>query len=101
MVGHLKGTPKLPFRYAEQNNIGHNFNRYKGLAGNAWLYGFFRRIPGLKLKQPEKTSFYTIFSFNEEAVKEFHYNIHPLKFKFEPNGIFNSDETCATTVQYK
>lgn len=100
-------TPKelrrLAFRYAEQNNISHNFNVDKGLAGKDWLYGFLKRNAEIKLRQPEGTSLNRISSFNAEATQLFYSNIQTLmqKFKFEPNRIYNIDETGITTVQKK
>ncbi|KAJ8951546.1 hypothetical protein NQ318_020419 [Aromia moschata] len=40
-----KGLRRLVFRYAEANNIRHNVNRVKGLAGKDWLYGFLKKNP--------------------------------------------------------
>lgn len=97
------GLRRLAFRYAEHHKIKHNFNREKGLAGKAWLYGFLKRFPEIKLRQPEGTSLNRISSFNKEAVGTFYSNLQILmqKFKFEPNRIYNMDETGVTTVQAK
>lgn len=97
------GLRRLAFRYAEKHHIVHNFNREKGVAGKAWLYGFLKRVPEVKLRQPEGTSLNRISSFNKEAVKLFYSNLEILmqKFNFEPNRIFNMDETGITTVQAK
>lgn len=100
-------TPKclrrLAFRYAEQHKIVHKFDKTKGLAGKDWLYGFLRRSPEIKLRQPEGTSLNRIASFNKESVKLFFSNLQTVleKFKFEPNSVYNMDETGITTVQNK
>lgn len=94
---------RLVFNYAEQHNISHNFNREKGLAGKDWLYGFLKRAPEIRLRQPEGTSLNRIASFNKDAVNVFYSNLQEItnKFKFSPDRIYNMDETGVTTVQAK
>ena len=41
----LKIKRKYVFTYCEKNNIPNPFVREKGMAGRAWLQGFFRRNP--------------------------------------------------------
>lgn len=94
---------RLAFRYAEQYNIVHKFDKEKGLAGKDWLYGFLKRSPEIKLRQPEGTSLNRIASFNKESTKLFFSNLQTLmeRFKFEPKSVYNMDETGITTVQNK
>lgn len=100
-------TPKelrrLAFRYAEENNIRHNFNREKGLAGKDWMYGFLKRNPEISLRQPEGTSLNRIAAFNREETGKFYSNIKKLleTYHFPQTRIFNVDETGITTVQKK
>lgn len=67
-----RGLRQIAFRYAENNNVSHNFDRTSGLAGKDWLYGFLKRNPQISLRQPEGTSLNRISSFNKEAVQIFY-----------------------------
>ncbi|KAJ8944679.1 hypothetical protein NQ318_015887 [Aromia moschata] len=69
-----KRLKRLVFRYVEANNIRHNFNREKGLAGKDWLYGFLKRTPEITRRQPEGTSLNRIASFNKETLQTFYSN---------------------------
>lgn len=44
-----KEVLKLAYQYAEINNIPHNFNKEKKMAGKEWLAGFRRRHPDISL----------------------------------------------------
>lgn len=94
---------QLAFKYAEENNIAHNFNRESHLAGKDWLYGFLKRNPDVRLRQPEGTSLNRIAAFNADELKLFFSNLEKVmgKFNFPANRIFNMDETGITTVQKK
>ncbi|KAJ8964903.1 hypothetical protein NQ314_004542 [Rhamnusium bicolor] len=100
-------TPKklrhLAYRYADEKNISHNFNKERQLAGKDWLYGFLKRNPKISLRQPEGTSLNRIAAFNADETKRFYSNLKNVieKFKFQANRIFNMDETGLTTVQKK
>lgn len=100
-------TPKelrrLAFRYAEENNICHNFNREKRLAGKDWMYGFLKRNPEISLRQPEGTSLNRLAAFNREETDKFYSNLKKLMetYHFQQTRIFNVDETGITTVQKK
>lgn len=98
-------TPKqlrrLVFKYAESKQFKHHFNTNLGLAGKDWLYGFLKRHPEIKLRQPEGTSIYRIAAFNQEEVGYFYSNLQETfkKHTFPPHRIYNQDETGITTVQ--
>ena len=94
---------KLAFRYAEEHQIKHRFSPEIGAAGKDWLYGFLKRNPEVKLRQPEGTSINRIVSFNAESVKKFFTNLKIMMdtYNFPPNRIFNMDETGVTVVQKK
>ena len=46
----IKDVRKAAFVLADRNNIKHNFNKEKGLAGKKWFYSFMRRHPTLSLR---------------------------------------------------
>ncbi|KAJ8932058.1 hypothetical protein NQ314_014981 [Rhamnusium bicolor] len=100
-------TPKklrhLAYRYADEKNISHNFNKERQLAGKDGLYDFLKRNPKISLRQPEGTSLNRIAAFNADETKRFYSNLKNVieKFKFQANRIFNMDETGLTTIQKK
>lgn len=93
----------LAFELAERNNIEHNFNRDKRMAGKCWLYSFLSRNKKLSLRDPESTSIARAKGFNRVAVKKFFDLLGSLinKHKFTPNNIYNVDETGILTVPNK
>nr|CAH7731547.1 unnamed protein product [Callosobruchus chinensis] len=98
-----KELSRLAFKYAEEHKIIHGFPSNKQAAGKDWLYGFLRRNPEIKLRQPEGTSINRIASFNSESTKKFFANLKVLmdRYHFPPQKIFNMDETGVTVVQKK
>jgi hypothetical protein len=67
------------------------------------LKNFFKRNPQLSFRTPQGMSYARIKSFTPENVNAF-FNIHEpelSKIKFNPNRIFNCDETGITIVQHK
>lgn len=70
-------------------------------AGKYWLTEFMRRSGGLVLRTPEATSLARASAFNEHTAKEFFDNLRDVlaRHHFQPNDIYNVDETALTTVQ--
>ena len=61
----------MAFTYATENKISYNFIQETRMAGKDWLYGFTRRNPQVKLRQPEGVSLNGINAFNAEEAKIF------------------------------
>lgn len=94
---------KLIYEYAEINKIRHRFNTSTKLAGRDWVYGFLKRFPELKLRQPTATSIARAMGFNKTQVNIFYENLQCLynKYRFAPSRIYNLDETGINTVPKK
>ncbi|XP_065645632.1 uncharacterized protein LOC136076096 [Hydra vulgaris] len=71
------------------------------IAGIDWLQGFMKIQPELSLRTPEATSFARSTAFNKHTVREFFQNLKTVRnrYKYNPNCIYNVDETGLTTVQ--
>ena len=70
-------------------------------AGVDWLSCFLKRQPDLSIRQPEATSLARAQCFNRATVNEFFNNLADVlrRHSFQPNNIYNMDETGVTTVQ--
>lgn len=97
----VRKVRRIAFQFAERNNLLHNFNRIKQLAGKDWYYSFMDRHPSISLRTPEATSLNRINAFNETDVKIFYDNLKAIqdKYHIQPDKIFNVDETGISTVQ--
>lgn len=93
----------LVYEYAEINHIPHRFNQTSKMAGRDWVYGFLKRHPDLKLRQPTQTSIARAMGFNQTQVNQFYNNLQSIydKYKFLPSRIFNMDESGINTVPKK
>lgn len=92
---------KIAYKFAEVNNLKHNFDKTSQMAGKDWFYGFKNRHPNISLRKPESTSINRITAFNETEVKMFFNNLENLQRKhhFDSNRIYNVDETGISNVQ--
>lgn len=91
----------LAYRYAAKKgkNIPQTWQR-KGMAGEAWLVGFRKRMGNLSLRKPESTSLARAMAFNRHNVNLF---FEIFKEAYErlgvlPTRIWNIDETGVNTV---
>lgn len=92
---------RAAYVYAEKNGIPHRFNKVKELAGTDWLNGFLKRNEGVRVRKPEATSINRIKAFNRDEVKVFYDNLEEVmsKYNFQPDRIYNFDETGKSIVQ--
>ncbi|KAL4092450.1 hypothetical protein QTP88_026951 [Uroleucon formosanum] len=65
-----------------------------------WLQAFIKRHPKLSIRKPEATSIARISGFNKAAVQLFFSNLNEVyqKYSFQPDRIYNVDETGISTV---
>ena len=48
----IKMVRQIAFKFAEQNNLNHKFNRTTQLAGKDWYYSFIKRNSNISLRKP-------------------------------------------------
>lgn len=91
---------KICYNMAVNLGVTNRFNSEKKIAGKDWLYGFMNRHQKLSIRKPEATSVNRILGFNKTEVTRFFSNLESVmtKFSFEPQNIFNMDETGFSTV---
>ena len=94
---------RLAFQLAERNNLVHQFDKNKELAGKKWVRLFMKRHPSLSLRQPEATSYARATGFNKPAVRKFFALLTEIvdKYKLDGTRIYNCDESGMKTVQQK
>lgn len=88
------------YSYVMANNIPNSFNQATKMAGRDWLKGFMKRNSKISVRKPEATSINRITAFNKPAVSRFYDNLDSVMkiHNFQPDRIFNVDETGLTTV---
>ena len=98
-----KATRKLAFEFAL--DLGKDIPekwKVRQLAGEDWFSGFMRRhASNISVRTPEATSLSRITSYNRVNVNLFFENLKSLysRFHFEPQSIWNVDETGLTSVR--
>ncbi|CAB3236996.1 unnamed protein product [Arctia plantaginis] len=92
---------KVCYSVAKQLGIEERFNQVNQTAGKDWLAGFLQRHPDLSIRKPEAISINRILGFNKTEITLFFNNLEKLmvQHNFEPQMIYNVDETGITTVQ--
>ncbi|XP_047129469.1 uncharacterized protein LOC124809425 [Hydra vulgaris] len=97
-----KTTRKLAYEFAMtlSKRIPKSWKSLQ-IAGKQWLRGFMLLRNELSLRNPEATSMARATAFNCYTVGEFFTNLKDvcLRHKFQPQNIYNVDETGLTTVQ--
>ena len=98
-----KETRKLAYEFAVDlgKSVTENW-KISVSAGADWFSGFMKRHKDLlSVRTPEATSLSRMTSFNSTKVNLFYDNLEDLygRFHFEPQCIWNVDETGLTTVQ--
>nr|CAI5850136.1 unnamed protein product [Callosobruchus analis] len=97
-----KQTMQLAFEFAKANSkkIPESWTS-NNTAGKDWFRGFLSRNSEISLRTPEATSLSRTTSFNKKNVVDFFTNLKTVreKYNFEPQNIYNCDETGCTTVQ--
>jgi len=97
-----KDVRRLAFECAERFGITMPQSwTQNGCAGVDWFELFMRRHPNLSIRTPEATSLSRATSFNRTNVGLFFSKLGEVmdRCKFDPNDIWNVDETGITTVQ--
>ena len=94
---------RMAYCLAIRNNLQHPFSKQKESAGRKWLNLFLKRHPNLSVRKPQPVSDARIKGFTPENVSKFFSILEPelVKINFNPNKIFNVDETGITVVQHK
>jgi len=95
----MEDVRKLAYQIAVKNNLIEAGNR--DFLGHDWLKGVLRRHPQVTPRTPEATSASRARGFNPEVVNKFYDVYEDLldKYHFQPQNIYNVDETGMTTVQ--
>lgn len=99
-----KATRKLAYQYAvairPPKTMPGSWSKNLS-AGKDWLKDFMRRHSELSLRTPEATSMARATAFNKHTVHEFFTNLREVRsrYPYQPQNIFNVDETGVTTVQ--
>lgn len=99
----LDDVRRLAYQLAVKNNLDHNFNEEKQMAGKIWALGFRKRHPGITLRSPEATSLARAQGFNKVSVMAFFDLLEEARtnINYPAHRVFNVDETGCTTVQTK
>lgn len=94
---------QLAYEYATANRIENRFDTSTKMAGRDWVEGFLRRQTNLTLRQSAPTSLARAIGFNRAQVQKFYKNLKDVyeKYQFQPNRIYNMDETGMSTVPKK
>lgn len=92
---------KVSYSVAKRMGIEQRFNQVNQTAGKDWLAGFLQCHPDLSIRKAEAVSINRILGFNKIEVTLFFNNLERLMMQhsFEPQMIYNVDETGITTVQ--
>ena len=93
---------RLSFEYAQRRGKKYPESWEKNaMAGKEWMLCFMKRYQKISLRSPEATSMSRAIGFNQRSVKGFFDLWAKIQDEqqFNPDMIFNFDETGITTVQ--
>lgn len=84
---------RFPDNWRNEPNHGH--------AGKDWLAGFLHRHPEITRRKPEAASLSRTTAFNLHTVACFYGKLKEVlvRYNFEPQNIYNMDESGLSTVQ--
>ncbi|KZS06371.1 Uncharacterized protein APZ42_030201 [Daphnia magna] len=94
-------TKKLAYCYGKANQISMpNQWSVKKAAGSDWFSLFLKRNKNLSIRKPERTSQARAAAVNHRVIDKFYDDLFELinKHNFQPEDIFNCDETNNPTV---
>lgn len=98
-----RDVKRMAYELAVRNGISHPFGE-KSEAGRAWLDHFLHRHKDkLSIRKPTGTSYARARGFNVESVNNF-FDMLEMEYdrkKFDPDRIYNVDETGLSIVQSK
>ncbi|PZC71419.1 hypothetical protein B5X24_HaOG213482 [Helicoverpa armigera] len=97
-----KEVRKLAFELATQYNLKRPATWAENeMAGEEWFRSFLNRNPSLSVRVAQATSLSRATSFNKTNVEAFYDNLQVVmdRHPYEPQDIYNVDETGVTTVQ--
>ncbi|XP_063931362.1 uncharacterized protein LOC135143425 [Zophobas morio] len=91
------------YQVAEAKGLSHKFSAAKEMAGWDWYKGFMQRNPSLSLRTPEATSAARARAFNKPQITKYFKSLLETleKYDFQPNQIWNVDESGLSTVPSK
>ncbi|CAF4872085.1 unnamed protein product [Pieris macdunnoughi] len=97
-----KEVRKLAFELTTKYNIKRPATWVENnMAGEEWFRSFMNRNPSLSVRVAQATSLSRATSFNKTNVEAFYDNLQTVldRHTYEPQDIYNVDETGVTTVQ--
>lgn len=96
----IRDLRSMAYQLAEKNNLQHDFDKEKQLAGKDWVSGFLRRNPELALRTAEPTSIGRAVGFNIVQVGIFYDLLEQAyqEHSYDPSNIWNVDETGLVNV---
>lgn len=93
---------RFAYQLAQQYRCAHPEAWHcKKMAGKDWFSSFMERNPSLSVRRPQATSLSRSTSFNPTNVAQFFTNLSSImgRYGFQPEAIWNMDETSTVTVQ--
>ncbi|XP_065658028.1 uncharacterized protein LOC136082546 [Hydra vulgaris] len=97
-----KDLTQSAFQLADANNLPHNFNKAKRIAGKDWYNSFMKRHPTLSLRQPEPQAstakdIYNMDKTNLSTVSKSRHKITAAKGKRQVGSLSSAEKGVTTT----